>query len=57
MTENEKCKRCHEDFGTGFRCQECGIARGRIVRYKRNRNIGGKHGRNSGKVSSGNRKS
>lgn len=56
VNETEKCKRCHEEFGHGPRCQECGIGKHRIVRKKRNRNIGGKRGRNSGKVSSGNKK-
>lgn len=32
-------------------CSNCGTHRDRPVRYKRNRNIGGKRGRNSGKVS------
>lgn len=50
------CARCKEEFGIGYRCQECGVARDRPVRRKKGR-IGGKRGRNSGKVSSGNRKS
>lgn len=33
------------------RCSNCGTHRDRPVRYKRNRKIGGKRGRNSGKVS------
>lgn len=45
------CIRCKEPFGSGYRCQECGVAKDRVVRYKRNRNIGGKRGRNSGKTS------
>lgn len=51
------CLRCKEAFGPGYRCQECGVGRDRVVRYHRARRIGGKRGRNSGKVSSGNRKS
>ena len=33
------------------RCSNCGTHHDRPVRYNRNRNIGGKRGRNSGKVS------
>lgn len=32
-------------------CSNCGTHRDRPVRYKRNRKVGGKRGRNSGKVS------
>lgn len=47
-----RCLRCREDFGTGARCRECGVHRDRPVRRsRRNRPIGGKRGRNSGKVS------
>jgi hypothetical protein len=47
-----KCKRCSEEFGAGYRCQECGVALGRPVRKHRSRRTRpGKRGRNSGKVS------
>ena len=55
--EPHRCLRCREPFGNGARCQECGVGRYRPVRRHRTRRIGGKRGRNSGKVSSGNRKS
>lgn len=55
MTDELKCLRCKEPFGGGHRCQECGVARDRVVRRKKGR-IGGKRGRNSGKVSSGNKR-
>ena len=34
------------------RCGRCGMKRGSVVRRLRNRSIGGKRGRNSGKVKS-----
>lgn len=55
-----KCARCHETFGCDDngnkleRCQNCGVHKDRIVaspNSMRRRNIGGKRGRNSGKVS------
>lgn len=46
------CRRCKEEFGPGYRCQECGVGRDRVVRYHRSRNHTGKRGRNSGKVNS-----
>jgi hypothetical protein len=48
-----ECIRCHEDFGERHdgRCQECGVHEDRVVRkMRRRRPIGGKRGRNSGKV-------
>lgn len=52
MTENTKCLRCKEEFGPGYRCQECGVAKDRHVRKKpRRHGVRGKRGRNSGKVS------
>lgn len=46
-----KCVRCHEPFGLGRRCQECGVGRSRVVRrIRRSRPLGGKRGRNSGTV-------
>lgn len=49
-----KCLRCAEWFGRGGTCANCGVGRDRIVRpankMRRNK-IGGKRGRNSGKVS------
>jgi hypothetical protein len=48
-----KCARCHELFGSAIRCQECGIHKDRPVRprtARRKRPVGGKYGRNSGKV-------
>ncbi len=45
------CLRCHEEFGEGRKCEWCGVDRGRrVMRSRRIRKIGGKHGRNSGKV-------
>lgn len=52
-----RCLRCKEKFGLGARCKECGVHKDRVVKRHRTRKIGGKRGRNSGKVSSGNRKS
>lgn len=46
-----RCLRCHEPFGLGPSCKECGVGRHRIVRRHRRRKIGGKRGKNSGKVS------
>lgn len=54
------CNRCHEPFGNGNSCRECGVARTRPVmslNRSRRRNIGGKRGRNSGKVSQHGKKS
>lgn len=46
------CARCHEPFGLGKRCQECGVSETRRVRRRPSRSKpGGKRGRNSGKVS------
>jgi hypothetical protein len=49
------CARCHEPFvgmpSNPRRCGECGLQKGRPVRERRTRRIGGKRGRNSGKVS------
>jgi hypothetical protein len=57
MSENTKCLRCKEEFGPGYRCQECGVAKGRVVKKRpRRHGVSGKRGRNSGKVSSGNKK-
>jgi hypothetical protein len=47
----KQCRRCHEPFGEGDRCRECGVGRNRPVRRHRSRKHGGKRGRNSGKVS------
>lgn len=44
-----RCIRCHEDFGPGVFCRECGVhKRRRVVKARRSRTIGGKRGRNSG---------
>jgi len=51
-----QCLRCKENFGSSYKCQECGVFKDRVVRYHRARRKN-KRGRNSGKVSSGNRKS
>lgn len=45
-----RCLRCSESFGNGVLCQECGVHKNRVVRRHRARKIGGKRGRNSGKV-------
>lgn len=52
-----KCVRCKEPFGTDDTCQDCGVHRSRVVKRIRRRNIGGKYGRNSGKVTSSKNKS
>lgn len=49
------CRRCKTHFGPGPRCAWCGVGRDRVVRRHRGR-PGGKRGRNSGKVSSGNKR-
>ena len=47
-----RCNRCREDFGSGVTCRECGVHKNRrVVKGRRGRPIGGKRGRNSGKVS------
>lgn len=47
-----KCVRCGEEFGTGIKCQECGVHRDRPVRrIRRSSKATGKRGHNSGKVS------
>jgi hypothetical protein len=50
-----RCQRCREPFGEGARCQECGVHEDRPVMSmnssRRKGRIGGKRGRNSGKVS------
>jgi len=46
------CNRCREDFGNGARCKSCGVSFDRrTVSGRRTRRVGGKRGRNSGKVS------
>lgn len=51
------CTRCHELFGEGNKCGYCGVGRDRPVRRMRRTNkIGGKHGRNSGKVGTAKKK-
>lgn len=45
-----KCVRCREPFGNGEKCHNCGVHRNRPVRKMRRHKIGGKRGRNSGKV-------
>lgn len=48
------CTRCHEYFGNGERCRNCGVHQDTPVMSRnsmRRRKIGGKRGRNSGKVS------
>jgi hypothetical protein len=48
------CMRCREEFGLREHCQECGIHKDTKVmslNSSRRRKIGGKRGRNSGKVS------
>jgi hypothetical protein len=51
---DELCKRCFIGFfvpkGQMNRCSHCGMAEGRVVKRIRRKNIGGKYGRNSGKV-------
>ena len=49
-----KCVRCHEPFGNrqDGKCVNCHVHKDRPVRrIRRKSKIGGKHGRNSGKVS------
>lgn len=49
---NFRCRRCQHNFGRGQNCVHCGVGRFRTVRRKPGRHkIGGKRGRNSGKVS------
>lgn len=50
VTDTGKCIRCKTWFGNGDRCRECGVGRLRVVRNLRRHKIGGKRGRNSGKV-------
>lgn len=47
-----KCLRCkyEDNFPSRSNCYECGTHRNRIVKKVRRRKIGGKRGRNSGKV-------
>jgi hypothetical protein len=45
------CNRCKERFGSRETCRCCGVGRDQVIRKKRPKNIGGKRGRNSGKVS------
>lgn len=49
---NRVCLRCHEPFGNADKCIECGVHKDRrvIQHYRRQRPIGGKRGRNSGRV-------
>jgi hypothetical protein len=49
---SRRCLRCQEDFGLSERCANCGVHKDRrvIQHYRRGRPIGGKRGRNSGKV-------
>jgi hypothetical protein len=47
-----RCRRCKHSFGHGPSCQECGVGRHRAVRRRPGHHkIGGKRGKNSGKVS------
>lgn len=46
------CTRCREQFGERDTCTECGVYRHQVVRATRRRTIGGKRGRNSGRVKS-----
>jgi DNA-directed RNA polymerase subunit RPC12/RpoP len=47
-----RCVRCGEEFGDGNRCHNCGVDRHRrVVKARRHAKLGGKRGRNSGKVS------
>lgn len=46
-----RCRRCKRDFGYGYKCRECGVDRERTVRRRPGRHkIGGKRGKNSGRV-------
>lgn len=57
VRDNGTCIRCGSAFGSGQSCLNCGVGRGRIVRNSRRHKIGGKRGRNSGKVSQHGKKS
>jgi hypothetical protein len=51
---DDLCKRCFLGFfipkGQTNKCSHCGLAEGRVVKRIRRKKIGGKYGRNSGKV-------
>lgn len=49
----KNCVRCRESFGSGPKCQECGVHGERPVRRcRRSSKAGSKRGRNSGTTSS-----
>lgn len=53
LLETGRCARCREDFGSEDTCSNCGVHKDRPVmslNSQRRRKIGGKRGRNSGKV-------
>lgn len=51
MGRDFTCTRCREHFGFGARCRHCGVGRTRTVKRRPSRGtIGGKRGRNSGRV-------
>lgn len=51
IDDRGQCIRCRSRFGEHEHCRHCGVHKDRIVRKARRRKIGGKRGRNSGKVS------
>jgi len=53
-TVNKPCRRCKGEFGSRRKCRNCGRDKDRHLLSRnraRRRKIGGKRGRNSGKVS------
>lgn len=51
------CLRCREPFGEGKRCANCNVHKDRrIVKRIGRRKIGGKRGRNSGRVGTAGKK-